>query len=597
MTDYCMSSLLRRSYHSELSFYNGIHVFLFGLLIYILFRVHRWKSTERERFDWPYVKLDQMRCSRDKQNIEEIGLDKLPASIETIFEVLESKFSKIMWINEDTFISMNGWSIKRLMEAPELHRMLALDFTCSRRNGPWKRLHVYSRSSQSAVEAVLALMAFEHKFNTVDICYHRDISDPEIPLDISAFTPEFIRLLFEMSLNRHIEIGFEGLCFTPEQSEALARYSFSLNLGHNTTADGVALINALRKRDQPLHSLSLRERPFDDVNWSHLLSQLAECRTTLVHSVTLFHGCFVGSHECPLLVKARVERLTVHSACFHDDGEALVEAVAQGKCPPHLHLIGYQPEIFVRTVQSLSENSCTLKSLWISLSGPQHASHLHHALQIALAKNRSLEALTIDNVVDVGEWVATFAPLISNPTLCKLSLNHIETTSLEAARAIVQILESNRKLEILYGFSESPRRQCRDAWEKTIENTQRYNRFLRNATPFVSNNGHHFREALFNEALARNRHDSRRMSILLSQNADLLVNVKPAIDSAQNNHIWYGYKIKLARFYETQRQNISRWIHAFQEYTHKRADDLGHRLTDALICSNLEWHRDQENPL
>ncbi|GAX14784.1 hypothetical protein FisN_25Lu033 [Fistulifera solaris] len=435
-------------------------------------------------------------------------------------------------------------------------------------------------------------MSFEHQFNTVDICYHRDISDPETPLDISALTPEFIRMLLEVRPNRHIEIGFEGLCFSSEQSEALALYSFSLNLGHNTTVDGLAFINALRKRDQPLHSLSLRERPFDDVNWDRLLMHLAEGRTMLVRSFTLFHGCFVGPNDCPFLVKARVERLTVHSACFHDDGEALVEAVALGKCPPHLHLIGYQPEMFVRTVQSLSEETCMLKSFWISLSGPQHAYHLRHALRIALATNRSLEVLTIDNVVDVSDWVAIFAPLISNQTLCKLSLNHIEQTSPDAARAIVHLLESNRNLEISFSFSGSPRKQCRDAWEKTIENTQKLNRFLRNATPFVSNNGHQYREALFNEALARNRHDVRRMAILLSQNTDLLANVKPAIDSAPNKHIWYGSKMELARFYQTQRQTISRWMDAVQENVHIRADDFGHLLTDVLIC-----HREQESAL
>jgi hypothetical protein len=593
MTDFWLNALLRLSFSSESSSCSWINIFLFALFIYTLFRAQHCKS-KRERYDWPYVKLDQMGCGRHRQIIEEIRLNELPTSIEDIFEILESKFSRIMWLNEDTFLSMNGWSIKRFMEAPEIHRMLALDFTCSRRNGPWKRLHVYSRSSQSAIEAVSTLMAFDHQFNTVDICYHRDISDSETPLDISALTPDFIRLLFEAKSNHHIEIGFEGLCFSPEQSEALARYSHSLNLGHNTTVDSLAFINALRKRDQPLQSLSLRERPFDDVNWGRLLMYLAKCRTTLVRSLTLFHGCFVGPRECPFLVKARVERLIVHSACFHDDGEALVEAVTLGKCPPHLHLIGYQPELFVRTVQSLSEDACTLKSLWISLSGAQHAFHLRHALQIALATNRSLEDLTIDNVLDVNEWVATFAPLISHQTLKKLALNHIEETSVEAAQAIVQILESNRNLEISYSFSGSPRKQCRDAWENTIEHTQRLNRFVRNATPFVSDFGHHYREALFNEALARSRHDSRRMAILLSQNADLLVNVKPAFDSTHHKHIWSGSKTELARFFQAHRQKISRWTHAIQEYVHMRADDLGHRLTDALICASFELNREQD---
>ena len=572
-----------------------LYVFLFVLSMFLYFSARNRKSRQSDFIGWPNVKLDAVHVGR-RQIIDEIRLAKFPTSIEQIFAILDPKSSRILWLNEDTFLSINGWGIKRLMETSDVHRMLALDFTCSRRHGPWKRIHIYSRSSQTAFEAILYLMDLEHQFNTVDICYHHDISELDSPLAISALTPEHIQTMLTVKPNCDIEIGFEGLRFGPEQSAALARYSRSLNLGHATTVDGLCFITALRKREYPVHSLSFRERPFDDANWSLFLAHIARSsEKRLVRSLTLFHGCFVGPHDCQLLVKARVESLNVHSACFHDDGEALTRAVASGVCPSRLHISGYQADSFTRVVLSLADEACTLKSLWISLASADHDDRLRTALQRALAKNRSLEALTIDNVSIVSEWVGTFATLVSHQTLTKLSLHHIEQTSNEAAQEIVRLLESNRNLEILYSFSGSSRKQCRDAWKKTIEHTLRFNRFLRNAIPFVSDSKDHYREALFNAALGRNRHDSRRLAMLLFQNADLLANVKPVGDSKRQLPFWVTCKFGLAQFYETQQQKLLRQAHAFQDYVQTQADDLGERLGDALIFPSFDWTRRPEN--
>lgn len=579
----CLTALLRLHTSCENALCGWLNVLLFVSLIYLFLSFRNRLRRSRDHSDWPYVKLDQIGRIGHRQIIEQVRLPHFPTSIERIFEILDPKSSRILWINENTFISINGWSIKRFMEAPEMHRMLALDFTCSRRDGPWKRIHIYSRSSENAIEAVLLLMGLEHHFNTVDICCHHEIYESDVAFNAFALSPQHIRRILEPSLD--IELGLEGLHFNPEQSEALACYAHSLNLGHNTTVVGDVFVTTLRKREHPIRSLSLRERPFDDVNWHHFLVLLAQSQKPVVRSLTLFHGCFVSPQDCPLLVNAHVEALTVHSSCLHDNGQTLVDAIASGTSPSHLHLLGYQTDIFVRVVHSLQEDTCSLKSLHVSLFGPQHDSQLQATLQAALTKNSSLESLTINNVLDVSRWVQAFTPLVSHRKMIKLSLNQVETITNESAKEMVRILETNRNIELTYSFLSSHRKRHRDVWEKTIEHTNRFNRFVRSSAPFLLHSDDSYREATFVAATVRHRHDPRRLGLLLSQNADLLANAKPLSVPTRQRRSLVGCKEGLSRFHQATQKHVFLLIQKVQNVVQLQVEDLLYLFCDMLIFS------------
>jgi hypothetical protein len=357
-------------------------------------------------------------------------------------------------------------------------------------------------------------------------------SHNEFPFAQFPFSESFVGTILGSNPSRCHE--FREFVFSPEQSAAMVKQATPVQLvltDCEIIDEGKLFSKSYSERSKMFGSLTLQGAlPIRGKHFSSLLLQLGKDLATL--DKLKIEGAVVPRLDCALLSRINVRKVILQRCVLEDDGESLINAIScasttfqtlsidriQGGCyHSQLTSLNLVPN---NLLLSIGDERCKIKHLRVGYPNFDVPVSLIDALQ----NNQKLESLCLCNTnIPTNFWIRLLDEISRHQSLSLLELENMWNFDPHKVAFLREMLATNFRVEVLINRELRVKQNWQDQWEKVVVPQLRFNRFRRGVIQLGTAVDGSRKVGLFGAALLRNQSNQKRIGLLMSFHADILV--------------------------------------------------------------------------
>jgi hypothetical protein len=436
----------------------------------------------------------------------------------------------LIWVSDTTFLCTEEelFYHEYAGDFPEMRFKLCLS------SNPCDHLTMNSLSIHSlTLEGAISCLEFlvglpDSHYLSMAITFDNDLPQPQ-----PRVCPFPNRLLENFLINTERKKVFEYMVFSREQSRILASTGVRTNIQfyhcrcEGGGADFLAASTARQDEDTgPAILIIIETLLFDEGNLVLFLNQQHKLK-----SLTLQNILLRTEEACRAVSLADVRKLHIRGCNFADHGAALIESLREGRGPKELILRpvtgprshvprSYQPfdswESFLSFMNALRGNTYLER---LDVSGISFRHGVAQALAAAILENQGLIHLGMRYCdLDNGSCSELMKAISTHPTLRLLTFTGRNFDASERREAVADILVDNSRVAYMILGDKFDSAD----WDANVAPTLDCNLYRKRFLPIQKIEVPSTRAAITARALAHAASKPHLVSLILSQNHDIL---------------------------------------------------------------------------